>query len=61
MRLLEVVAGPHSDPATVKSVSQFADVTLGKSVVRCNDAPGFIANRVGNYWMQVAVSLSQTR
>jgi 3-hydroxyacyl-CoA dehydrogenase len=55
MRLLEIVAGPHSDPATVESVAQFADVALGKSVVRCNDAPGFIANRVGNYWMQVAV------
>ena len=55
MRLLEVVAGPHSDPATVDAVAQFADVTLGKSVVRCNDAPGFIANRVGNYWLQVAV------
>ena len=55
MRLLEVVAGPHSDPATVAAVSQFADVTLGKSVVHCNDAPGFIANRVGNYWMQAAV------
>ena len=55
MRLLEVVAGPHSDPATVEAVAQFADMTLGKSVVRCNDAPGFIANRVGNYWLQVAV------
>ena len=55
MRLLEVVAGPHSDPATVDAVASFANVTLGKSVVRCNDAPGFIANRVGNYWLQAAV------
>ncbi len=55
MRLLEVVPGPHTDPATVPAVSAFADVALGKSVVRCNDAPGFIANRVGNYWLQVAV------
>lgn len=55
MRLLEVVAGPDSDPATVAAVSRFADVTLGKSIVRCNDAPGFIANRVGNYWLQVAI------
>ena len=55
MRLLEVVAGPHSDPATVDAVAQFADATLGKSIVHCNDAPGFIANRVGNYWLQVAV------
>ena len=55
MRLLEIVAGPHSDPAAIAAVADFADVTLGKSVVHCNDAPGFIANRVGNYWMQVAV------
>ena len=55
MRLLEVVPGPQSDPATVQAVSEFADVALGKSVVVCNDAPGFIANRVGNYWLQVAV------
>ena len=55
MRLLEVVPGPSSDPAIVKAVSAFADVALGKSVVVCNDAPGFIANRVGNYWLQVAV------
>jgi 3-hydroxyacyl-CoA dehydrogenase len=55
MRLLEVVAGPHSDAATVAAVAAFADVMLGKSVVHCNDAPGFIANRVGNYWLQAAV------
>ena len=55
MRLLEVVPGPHSDPATVQAVSEFADIALGKSIVVCNDAPGFIANRVGNYWLQVAV------
>ena len=55
MRLLEVVPGPHSDPATVQAVSEFADMKLGKSIVVCNDAPGFIANRVGNYWLQVAV------
>ena len=55
MRLLEIVAGPQSDPATVTAVRDFADATLGKSVVSCNDAPGFIANRVGNYWMQAAI------
>ena len=55
MRLLEIVPGPHSDPATIQAVSEFADVALGKSIVVCNDAPGFIANRVGNFWLQVAV------
>jgi 3-hydroxyacyl-CoA dehydrogenase len=55
MRLLEVVAGPQTDPAAVDAVAGFADMMLGKSVVRCNDSPGFIANRVGSYWMQVAM------
>ena len=55
MRLLEIVAGPDSDPATVDAVAHFADVTLGKSIVRCEDSPGFIANRLGIYWMQLAV------
>ncbi len=55
MRLLEVVPGPRSDPALVRAVAAFADASLGKTVVRCNDAPGFIANRVGNYWLQAAV------
>jgi len=54
MRLLEVVAGPESDPATVAAVTRFADYRLGKSVVACKDTPGFIANRIGTYWLQVA-------
>ncbi len=54
MRLLEIVAGPHSDPATVDAVAHFADLAMGKSVVRCNDSPGFIANRLGIYWIQLA-------
>src|SRR5271165_454346 len=51
MRLLEVVAGPDSDPATVDAVAQFADIALGKSIVRCNDSPGFIANCLGMTWV----------
>ncbi|WP_332116635.1 3-hydroxyacyl-CoA dehydrogenase/enoyl-CoA hydratase family protein [Azorhizobium caulinodans] len=55
MRLLEIVSGPETDPATVARVSTFADVKLGKTVVTCKDTPGFIANRLGTYWMQLAV------
>ncbi len=55
MRLLELVPGPHTDPAILAAVSAFADRSLGKSCVTCNDAPGFIANRVGTYWLQVAM------
>jgi 3-hydroxyacyl-CoA dehydrogenase len=55
MRLLELVTGPATDPELALSVAAFADVKLGKSVVRCKDSPGFIANRLGVYWLQVGV------
>ncbi len=55
MRLLEVVKGDHTRPEAVALVSQFADVNLGKSIVHCKDRPGFIANRLGVYWLQTAV------
>jgi len=55
MRLLEIVTGPKTDMELAKSVAQFSDVSLGKSVVWCKDSPGFIANRLGVYWLQVGV------
>lgn len=55
MRLLEIVAGERSNPALVASVANFADNVLGKSIVHCKDSPGFIANRLGVYWLQVGV------
>ncbi|WP_041795767.1 3-hydroxyacyl-CoA dehydrogenase/enoyl-CoA hydratase family protein [Pararhodospirillum photometricum] len=55
MRLLEVVSGPATRPEAVEAVSRFADVRLGKSVVPCKDRPGFIANRLGVFWLQAAV------
>jgi 3-hydroxyacyl-CoA dehydrogenase len=55
MRLLEIVTGPKTDPALTRVVSDFADLRLGKSVVHCKDSPGFIANRLGVYWLQVGV------
>lgn len=56
MRLMEIVAGAETAPETLAAVTEFADVRLGKTVVRCEDSPGFIANRLGIYWMQVAVT-----
>lgn len=56
MRLIEVVAGPESDAALVAAVSDFADRAMGKTVVRAKDTPGFIANRVGTFWLQSAIN-----
>ncbi|MDO6965334.1 3-hydroxyacyl-CoA dehydrogenase/enoyl-CoA hydratase family protein [Rhizobium alvei] len=54
MRLLEVVSGPKTRPGITAAISDFGDRTLGKCVVACKDTPGFIANRIGSFWMVVA-------
>lgn len=56
MRLLEIVAGPQTRAEAAAAISQFADLHLGKTPIRCNDTPGFIANRIGTYWLQCAVT-----
>jgi 3-hydroxyacyl-CoA dehydrogenase len=55
LRLLEIAAGPKTRADAVETISRFADLRLGKTVVRCKDTPGFIANRIGIYWLQCAV------
>ena len=56
MRLLEVVTGTDTDPALAARVQDFADRRLGKSIVPAKDTPGFIANRLGIYWIQVGLN-----
>ena len=54
--LLEVVAGPATDPSVVERLVAAGDHQLGKTVLRCRDTPGFLANRIGNFWMAVAAA-----
>ncbi len=56
MRLLEIVTGPDTDAGVAAKVEQFADVCMGKTVVQANDTPGFIANRIGTYWIQLGIN-----
>ncbi|HVM85663.1 MAG TPA: 3-hydroxyacyl-CoA dehydrogenase NAD-binding domain-containing protein [Candidatus Binatia bacterium] len=56
MRLLEVLGGPKTRPEAVAAISDFGDRRLGKAVVAAKDTPGFVANRIGVFWMQAAVN-----
>ena len=44
MRLVEVVAGEHTDEATIAVATEVA-VAMGRKPVHCSDSPGFIVNR----------------
>ena len=48
MKLLEIIAGPKTDPRTVERATQIGEM-LGKGVVYGKDTPNFVANRIGTY------------
>jgi 3-hydroxyacyl-CoA dehydrogenase len=50
-QLLEVVQSDKLRPGATDDIPRFADLLLGKTVLQCRDTPGFIANRIGGYWM----------
>ena len=56
MRLIEIVRGKDTDATVAGRVEDFVDRVLGKRVVPTKDTPGFIANRIGTYWLAVAVN-----
>jgi len=59
MKLLELVAGPETDPEVVKSIHRFGEEVLGKGIVYGKDTTNFIANRVGTYGMMRTISEMQ--
>ncbi|MGH1404057.1 MAG: 3-hydroxyacyl-CoA dehydrogenase NAD-binding domain-containing protein [Alphaproteobacteria bacterium] len=56
MRLLELVVGEQTRQDAVDVVRAFCDERLGKGVVVCHDTPGFIANRLGVFWLTAGVN-----
>ena len=56
MELLELVTSKDNDPASVAAVARFMDEKMGKGVILCKDTPGFIANRIGTFWIQSAIN-----
>ncbi len=55
MRLMELVVGSKTRPDATTTIHHICDEVLGKGVIYCKDTPGFIANRIGTYWMERAV------
>src|SRR5438876_1816739 len=53
MPLVEVIRGARTSDVTVVTVSNFAR-KLGKTVVVCNDGPGFVVNRLLGPYMNAS-------
>lgn len=61
MRLVELIATSESDPAAIHAICKFVELKLGKTVVRANDTPNFIANRIGVFAMLNTLRVMQVQ
>ena len=59
MKLLEVIPTEDTDPAVLARFEKFAQIILGKGVVRAKDTPNFIANRIGLFAALKTIQLMQ--
>ncbi|MEK6778726.1 MAG: 3-hydroxyacyl-CoA dehydrogenase/enoyl-CoA hydratase family protein [Candidatus Deferrimicrobiota bacterium] len=55
MKLLELVAGPDTDPEILRGMAEFGERRLGKGIVYGKDTPNFIGNRIGVFAMMYAM------
>ncbi|WPF68110.1 3-hydroxyacyl-CoA dehydrogenase/enoyl-CoA hydratase family protein [Corynebacterium sp. 21KM1197] len=58
MRLVELVAGPDTRPEVIEALTHVLERQMGKVIVDCRDTPGFIANRIGNFWMAAGAHIA---
>lgn len=61
MRLLEIVAGPETDPLVVRDLTEFGERRMGKGIVVGKDTPNFVGNRIGVFSMMHAMHQAVTR
>ncbi len=55
MKLLELVGGPDTAPASLERIKRFGEDVLGKGIVIGKDTPNFVGNRIGAHSMMVAI------
>lgn len=55
MRLVEIVSDSQTAENVMEAVQDFIELKVGKVIVECNDSPGFIANRIGCFLMELAL------
>ncbi len=55
MHLVELIPTPATKPAILDDLETFLTSMLGKGVVRANDTPNFVANRVGIFGMLATI------
>ena len=56
MKLLELVAGEETAPATMERMTVFGQDQLGKGIVIGKDTPNFVGNRIGCYSMSLTMN-----
>jgi 3-hydroxyacyl-CoA dehydrogenase len=61
MKLLEIIPTVETDAEALSGFERFAETVLGKGVVRANDTPNFIANRIGLFAALKTIQLMQQR
>ena len=57
MKLLEIIPTAETEGAALAEFEKFAEVALGKGIVRAKDTPNFIANRIGLFAALKAIQL----
>ncbi|MEO7115381.1 MAG: 3-hydroxyacyl-CoA dehydrogenase/enoyl-CoA hydratase family protein, partial [Caldimonas sp.] len=60
MSLVELISTPTTEPKILDDLEAFVTTALGKSVVRAQDTPNFIANRVGIAGMLATMKEAET-
>jgi 3-hydroxyacyl-CoA dehydrogenase len=60
MALVELIVTPDTEPEILDELEAFVTTALGKSVVRAQDTPNFIANRVGIAGMLATMKEAET-